>query len=175
MDEGQMGRGQMSVGSRWKVSGVKMEGLVCQLASEIGRWAHVNVKLHFFYESELPSLYVITQPEVNTKIADGRLNNRLSTSSTSCNSDSDILNGNFFKCILPKVLNAWPGHTLECQPDLVACQQTSTCEGVSLITAKNRKVPQSTELPQSTTNIMWKRLPWGIYNRNKMLRSNFQL
>ncbi len=47
---------------------------------------------HHFHESELPSLYFITQPEVNTKIADGRLNNRLLTSSTSCNSNSDILN-----------------------------------------------------------------------------------
>ena len=41
-------------GSKLKVTGVKVKCYISQIhgsADDIGRWAHINVKLHFFYYS----------------------------------------------------------------------------------------------------------------------------
>ncbi len=46
-----MGQGQRSLGSRSKITWVKVKGHFGQgqaNAQDIGRWAHINVKLHFF-------------------------------------------------------------------------------------------------------------------------------
>ncbi len=49
-----MGQGQRSLGSRSKVTWVKAKGHFGQgqaKAQDIGRWAHINVKLHFLGKS----------------------------------------------------------------------------------------------------------------------------